>query len=235
MQASPASAGRAPADVARCGARRGAASPAPAAMPSRRASIRPSRRRRCRVQAAFPRRARPRLGGRRLGSLRDRFARSLPFLPQVPRLPTTINEKANQARSSAPMIHATFSNLLAAWMLAIAICGWCCHTPAQSSGGGSTEIAQTKCCSPCPCSSKPTNDSSAPCNGSNRCQGACVYVPASGIQFDVHQGSAPLDLTWATDAPTVAASTASSLSLSVTRFDAGPPLRTHLLHQILLI
>ena len=74
-----------------------------------------------------------------------------------------------------------------------------------------------------------------PCDGHSQCQGVCTYLPVQKTQLDKSQLDVPMDfaaIVPATCDAQIAAEFCVAHSLDV---PLEPPLRLHLLHQILLI
>ena len=127
-------------------------------------------------------------------------------------------------------MHAVLSKLMASLLLVQALTGWCCHRP----GGANLAVPTTHvvaCCSHC-CQPRPAQRPVLPVK-CQQCSGVCTYVPTQKMQIDGPQLIVPVDVV-----PALAA-VDFSLASRFTRLrgpsDLEPPLRLHLLHQILLV
>jgi hypothetical protein len=135
-------------------------------------------------------------------------------------------------------MHAFLSGLLASALFVHAIYGCCWHhaqcTPTCNHAIACT-TTETECCDH---STAPAegNQPQPPCDDQRDCQGVCNYLPSHKTQLD-----SPLDLA-ALDFPESLPANASAQLVAIRA--AGepcdprvfePPLRLHLLHQLLLI
>src|ERR1043165_2086857 len=77
--------------------------------------------------------------------------------------------------------------------------------------------------------------SHGPCHNHSHCHGACNYLPAKNTQVEKCQFTAPLDFAWGVTVLSGSQANCFRLSERSCELDAGPPLRLHLLNQILLI
>ena len=136
-------------------------------------------------------------------------------------------------------MHALFSNLMAAWLLTLAVSGWCCHRPFGCEGvqRNAASVTHTigSCCK-C-CNSQTSAASTAPCNCRwGECQGVCTYLPPQRTQVDTQHVLLPFDFAAIISAlgdAQVAVALSWERAYHPIRFE--PSLRLHLLHQILLI
>jgi len=78
-------------------------------------------------------------------------------------------------------------------------------------------------------------DSHGPCDGKSHCHGLCTYLPVQKAQVDTQQLDLPMDFAAILPATCDAQLAGSSKFLLLREPAAEPPLRLHLLHQILLI
>jgi len=133
------------------------------------------------------------------------------------------------------------SNLTAVLLVIHAMIG-CCHHHWHSD----TECAEaefTLCAAPCQCCDPccGTHDEgelpSSPCNGELECQGVCAYLPTQKTVID--DSSADIAVDFAAVAPSLLdgrlAAATLPWDLAHTLNESPPPLRLHLLYQILLI
>jgi len=134
-------------------------------------------------------------------------------------------------------MHATFSGLMAAWMFVLAVSGWCCHPPSFCAHAEQTVAVDTaECCKHHDSKHHTEDEPAAPCKDRTKCQGACIYLPTEKTEFDCNQVMASIHFL-ATDLPCEVSQVA-VLFLWERTGDRGrlePPLRLHLLHQVLLI
>jgi hypothetical protein len=134
-------------------------------------------------------------------------------------------------------MRAVCSGLMTVWLAILTVSGWCCHGPivcAHDSQASAT--ANTKCCSRCGGQSGQQNESTRPLEDGSACQGVCIYLPSPKVQLDDEQVPAWPDLPAILPMPQE--SQVASAQHSHWAFEAtllGPPLRLHLLHQLLLI
>ena len=137
-------------------------------------------------------------------------------------------------------MHAVLSSLVASSLLMHAVLGCCWHHGHASSCCDQSQSAQVaqNCChhhDDVGCDDDHDEPAPTPCKGGPHCHGVCNYLPVQKTQLDPVQLAAPLDFAVAvlhsSDAHFVAAHGFEHLY----ELDTGPPLRLHLLHQILLI
>ena len=134
-----------------------------------------------------------------------------------------------------------WSHFAASMLLIQALTGWCWHCPcacapaAQSAADGLPANEGCKCCEHERQGTSDRHFPSAPDNGRLQCHGICVYVATE---------KAPIvgpDLVRASDMPALASSRLLSTGVDQAweiahePLKSGPPLRLHLLHQIMLI
>lgn len=122
-----------------------------------------------------------------------------------------------------------FTNLMAAWLLVLAITGWCCQGPfGRSSALTSGGHAQCACqCSNC--TSRPSQ-SQAPSNAPKSCQGICKFVPAARATVDESQLAAVVVSTTYLAPSSVCPDVAAGRVQGESHFSVGPPVALHLLH-----
>ena len=134
-------------------------------------------------------------------------------------------------------MRAIFSSLVAASLLIHAAVG-CCRHHADLDACVGDQAADYACDVDADhhhdCDEQHGQPADQPCGG-HHCHGLCNYLPVQKSQLDDLKVKLPLDfvalLPAACDVQVVALHHAECLSESV----AGPPVRLHLLHQILLI
>jgi hypothetical protein len=137
-------------------------------------------------------------------------------------------------------MRALFSSLVACALLMHAAvgCGW--HHKHDAIGDNAVAVADSasECCH----HSHHEGDhqehgqpSQAPCDGHSHCQGLCNYLPVQKPQLD--QSSVQLLPDFAVIAPATSKLHVESLTSFARAWESAsePPLRLHLLHQILLI
>jgi hypothetical protein len=136
-------------------------------------------------------------------------------------------------------MQALVSNLTASLLLTQALTGWCWQCPcdcAPLARSTADEVATDDCCER---DGRSFPDRQPPA-GSGKCQlecrGFCIYLPVEKAQIDGPQLAVPLDF-----AAITSASEASQLAAGLCwdhtrkRVESEPPLRLHLLHQIIQI
>ena len=123
------------------------------------------------------------------------------------------------------------SNLMSGLLLLQAVSGWCyerAHTATTDT------LHQVHCCGHDGCDS-PAKPLEEPCETGEKCHGICVFTASSGPQVDIRQFSLA-DFVWTVER-------AIDLKLADRTFEGSPgnlpylepPLRLHLLHQIILV
>ena len=136
------------------------------------------------------------------------------------------------------IMRALFSSLLAAWMFVLAVSGWCCRPPfacAQTDSAPSASRA-AECCKRCGREGHRESEPTAPCKGQSECHGICVYLPVQKTQLDTKPVLASFDFIATVPAlgdSQIAAALSWEQICDPLRFE--PPLRLHLVHQVLLI
>lgn len=134
-------------------------------------------------------------------------------------------------------MHAILSHLLASILLVQALFGWCGRPPYKevncdtSAGTFSTK----SCCNQCGTNAQGEHPV-GPCKCEFECQGVCTYVRPEKTLVDSSQWSL-LALFLEVD-PALAGSHSAFGSIGVRAchpLDSKPPLRLHLVHQVLLI
>jgi hypothetical protein len=138
-------------------------------------------------------------------------------------------------------MQSAVTNLLAGMLLIQALTGWCCqHRCAAGLGHRPAAEAspESNCCDQCDCrshSSQDSKESDAPCRCPD-CLGFCTYLPPDKAPLDSSQlepGSETLAI-----APALAYDhfvCRHGRSFSAESGLPEPPLRLHLLHQLLVI
>jgi len=145
------------------------------------------------------------------------------------------------------LMRAACISSLAAWMLVLAITGWCCHPRAccapicQDSYANASTVV-THCCRHCGSETRDQDDQSAPSNDESvpspcerGCQGVCTYLPSQQVSFDVDEAPMPFETV---DILSTSANSQFAISLWMRKFESSriePAQRLHLLHQIFLI
>jgi hypothetical protein len=122
------------------------------------------------------------------------------------------------------------TSLTSAMLLLQAVTGWCCHRPVNANLGVRTAPVAACCadCTPaCPAKSPATP------RHSPQCLGVCTYVLAEKSQIDGPQSVVARDFLLVTSV--VDSSLTGHLERSWSAIELMPPLRLHLLHQIILI
>jgi hypothetical protein len=135
-------------------------------------------------------------------------------------------------------MRALFSSLVACSLLIHAAlgCSWHHEHDGLCSQEAASEHAVAKCChhhdGPQEQHDQPSH---SPCDGHSHCQGLCSYLPVQKSQLDSDYHSVLLD--FAAIAPALCDVQVSGLVCFERSHEtaAGPPLRLHLYHQILLI
>lgn len=136
-------------------------------------------------------------------------------------------------------MQAVISNLLAGLLLIQALTGWCDRS-LYVCESGCAEVADSgladNCCKHDVC---PVGEDRSPadsCPSKGECHGICTYVPSQETRIDTSQVVLPVAF-MAVIPATADAETVSSLSLDSLWHSAisEPPVRLHLLHQIILI
>jgi len=136
-------------------------------------------------------------------------------------------------------MQAVFSSLLAGLLLIQALTGWCDRSPlncASSNADAACSIEETACCQHDCCPAGETDSPADPCSGSGECHGICIYVSSPETRIDTTQIALPIDFMAILPA-SVDFHVVSALALDSVWHSAisEPPLRLHLLHQIILI
>jgi len=133
-------------------------------------------------------------------------------------------------------MNAFFSILMSAWLLVLAVTGWCCHPLGHAIRCNAQAAAASNSSSCCEdCTPKP-EQSPSPCKHEKKCLGVCTYLPEKTTEFDSENTPSLYDAVF------LASTEAGNhllvpfrLELPGNLVDSAPPLRTHLLHRILLI
>lgn len=131
-------------------------------------------------------------------------------------------------------------NLTASLLLIQAVTGWCWHAPdgcAKCHDCSTHAFTSTSCCQDRHC--KPSEQHEIPldpCDGQSECQGLCTYVALHETRLDTAQLAlscdfAPIFLVGANHQLTLAVAWERACHLVASE----PPLRLHLLHQILVV
>ncbi len=139
-------------------------------------------------------------------------------------------------------MHAFLSNLTAVLLVVHAMIG-CCHHPwhceVECAAAAPVSLCAVAfpCCDQCCESYDESEPPAEPCDCELECQGVCTYLPTEKTQIDVSPADTAFDLPAAIPALLDGHLAAARLSrvLAHTLDESPPPLRLHLLHQILLI
>jgi hypothetical protein len=136
-------------------------------------------------------------------------------------------------------MRAAVSSFTAALLIVHAMIG-CCHHHWHQVDECAAAARSAPCCACCCPRVATPGESQAPtepCNGERECQGVCTYLPTSRLQLDIATDHLGWDVAAMTS--TLTHSTCDDTAALWThwqiRDDSPPPLRLHLLHQILLI
>lgn len=124
------------------------------------------------------------------------------------------------------------SHLTASLLLVQALSGWCYE---RAELGSPAEAPVVHCCRHDNCEVGHEGQSQEPCQSESECRGFCTYVTSVGPQLDVLQVSLA-DCVWFV--PSRLDSEIIGAPCRNRQADLGlhePPLRLHLLHQILLV
>lgn len=137
-------------------------------------------------------------------------------------------------------MHVLVSNLVAASLLLHAVFGCCWHHRHDTSCCDNSPVAQAveACCQHHrgdECNDKHSLPSPAPCQGGPHCLGDCNYLAVQKSHLDQVQFDVPLDFA-IPNSPFFDVRFATAHGCDrLYELDTGPPLRLHLVHQILLI
>ena len=139
-------------------------------------------------------------------------------------------------------MHAFLSNLTAFLLVVHAMIGcchhqWHCDAECAAAAPVSLCAAPLPCCDQCCGSYHESEPPAEPCDCEFECQGVCTYVPTEKTQVDASPADAAFDFPAAIPALLDGQLAAAALpwDLAHTLNDSPPPLRLHLLYQILLI
>ena len=142
-------------------------------------------------------------------------------------------------------MRALVSYCMATWLLAVTVCGWCCHAPFvcaaelanQTSPPNSAALNDEHECACHTCKPTPTGKRTpgTPCKCPHECLGLCKTLPKprSTIEFKLSVAALAIDAIVPLPIDSHGASFRSAGSSHLA--DCGPPLRLHLLHQLLLV
>lgn len=136
-------------------------------------------------------------------------------------------------------MHIVLSSLMAALLGIHAFFGCCWHHGHRCAEctPSATQVAQpAKCCHHHQGTDEKQHGKQTPCKCFLECHGVCIYVPSQKVQLDSPELIVPLDFV----AVLTAFSDMQQASTAPWEISRGPtavspPLRLHLLHQILLI
>jgi hypothetical protein len=133
-----------------------------------------------------------------------------------------------------------FSNLVAVSLLLHALMGCCWHQDdTLQAGCGHLASGEIKgdCHHHDECCDEETGgpSSESPCDGHSHCHGVCTYLPVQKTQLDGGLLDAPLDFAVCLSAMCDAHVSMSFALVADHDTVAGPPVRLHLFHQLLLI
>lgn len=144
-------------------------------------------------------------------------------------------------KSNTVYMHASLSNLTSILLIIHAMMG-CCHRHWHYSDECVAEshsicAVANLCCEACCRSHTPGDQPSEPCNGARECQGICSYLPTQRTVIDAPTCDESCDFVAVN--PTILngpmANAAFDWERANTANESPPPLRLHLLHQIILI
>ena len=131
-----------------------------------------------------------------------------------------------------------FTSAIAALLFIHTACGCCWYNAHKNAACGHPHLPGLAgtCCQHDNRATDGDESSDGPCRCRLECQGVCTYLPPQKAQIDPPHLSIPFDL----PAPPSASADAHFASAWRGEFASGPieprpPLRLHLLHQILLI
>jgi len=136
-------------------------------------------------------------------------------------------------------MRAIFCSLLSASLLIHALFGCCWHDLHNAGACGETPISlatEPACDHDHDHDAAPDGHGShCPCKGQSHCHGLCNYLPAQKTHIGKSQVNVLID--FAVDAQATSGShvAAASFAPGMCKFCPAPPMRLHLLHQILLI
>lgn len=135
-------------------------------------------------------------------------------------------------------MRAVFSSTVAVSLLIHAVMGCCWHQAREAASGDESPVALAAdigCCRHHHAHAPQGQPSHSPCNGKSNCHGLCTYLPPQKTQIDRLQSHVPID--FAAIAPAMIDSQVAALRVMERTRELAPepPLRLHLLNQILLI
>jgi len=130
-------------------------------------------------------------------------------------------------------MRAIFSSLVAASLLIHAAFG-CCHHQAHRIAAAEDHVACSHGDHHDDCCEHHGQPSDEPCEGQH-CHGVCNYLPVQKSQLDDLKVELPLDFVAMLPAACEVRVVALHNGVCAVDSNAGPPVRLHLLHQILLI
>lgn len=137
------------------------------------------------------------------------------------------------------VMRALVPNLTAVLLVIHAMIG-CCHHPWHGDGeveAASIRVSHCSCCGHHGVSHDASEGPSEPGNGERECHGVCSYIPTQRLQLGASAGGVDFSLAVMTPvhrSGRIAAPDERLEQLGIVD-DSPPPLRLHLLHQILLI
>ncbi len=135
-------------------------------------------------------------------------------------------------------MHAVLSHSMAALLFIHALLGCCWHHAHRSAPSESTPAQTSKPVACCHHQDEGESEQQpqAPCDGRLECQGICTYLPPQKTQIDFAQVLLPFDhVAVLPAAGSDCLAPTASWEFNCGPLDLKPPLRLHLLHQILLI
>lgn len=135
-------------------------------------------------------------------------------------------------------MRAVFSSLMAAALLIHAVMGCCWHNAHDRmcfNGAIGALAANCDCCHHDREGASPQSPSHNPSHDKSNCQGLCTYLPPQQTQVDTLESHVPVDFAAIVPATCDAQVAAVFCTVRTHETAAEPPLRLHLLHQILLI
>lgn len=136
-------------------------------------------------------------------------------------------------------MRAVSSSLMVGLLIIQAVSGWCWH-PARNCTGLESSVAPVawtiRCCDGDCEGAREREPSQDPCKCRLECSGVCTFVPPEKTQIDAPQLVVGFDHLAVSPALTDSqAVSAFWTEVARGRSELEPPLRLHLLHQILLI
>lgn len=128
------------------------------------------------------------------------------------------------------------TNLMAIWLVMQAMTGWCCRRPCLEEAHQVELVAQKTACRCHECGDTTSHPQPAkPCS-CNECHGFCTYVPPEKFPAETLQVSPGFDVLAVSPATITAQTLSADWFVTHCQYSpTPPPLKLHLLHQILVI